>query len=346
MKKLIILGAGAHTDFGFPTSTKLSQSIHSVWDRPGDKYTTLFLNSINKHGKKFTDFIESAEAAAAARIKRLSDNFFYSAAESIDDFLSQPHENFEVSFGKMTILNLILEKERDSINTDNHDNLFKWESNWLRIFFGKEFRYENIEILYEKLTKNPLKFISFNYDRSLEYFLFNAIKNYYGLSNTDAISVYKKIEFFHIYGKLAPLEWESDDPNGRLKFGDDFKDFPYNKTEKLYNFASNIKVINEDRNNFETIKQKCLGWIRESDRVYILGFGFLDSNYKLLGIEDYKQSCAHQWLPSGKFHYTSYGLSVSKSEDVIKKFGANSMGDCRAKAHNFNAHDYMLHHYR
>ena len=344
MKKLIILGAGANADFGFPTGIGLSKSIHSLWRTPNDGYVNFLLNSLTKYGQGFAGF-DDERTAATTLIKRLSDRFFYAGAESIDDFLSQPLKNFEVSFGKLTILKLILEKEREALLADSDNNLFKWENNWLRVFFGLEFRFENKNKLDEKLTQNPVKFITFNYDRSLEYFIFTAIKNYYGLETKDAVSIYKKIEFYHVYGKLAPLDWELDDPNGRLKFGDDFKDFPYNQDEKIYRCTSNIKVINEDRSNFETIKEKCKAWIQESDRVYVLGFGFLDSNYQLLGIDEYKKSVADQRVPLSKFYYTTFGLSENQKANVVRKFGSRPEGSCRAQSYDLKIYDYMLHHY-
>lgn len=344
MKKLIILGAGANVDFGFPTGIELSKTIHSTWSNPNDEYITFLLLSLKKHEKKFNDFEDHREIAAK-RIKRLSERFYYAGAESIDDFLSQPLENFEVPFGKLTILNLILDKEKKSILTGHPQSLFKWETNWLRILFGQEFRFETIDKLNEKLTQNPVKFITFNYDRSLEYFIFNAIKNYYGIEQRDAISIYNKIDFYHVYGKLAALEWESEDPNNRLKFGDDFKDFPCDTDEKLYRCISNIKVVNEDRSNFESISNKCKDWIQESDKVYFLGFGFLELNYKLLGIEKYKKSCRDNRIPLNKFYYTTYGLSENKKLNVSKNFGNLSNRTCRATAYDLKICDYMLHHY-
>ena len=124
MKKLIILGAGANVDFGFPSGIELSKSIHSIWSRPNDKYIRFLFNTFSKHGKKFHDS-DDHKKSAATRIKRLSDRFYYAGAESIDDFLSQPLENFEVSFGKLTILNLILEKEKESLITNSPKTLFK-----------------------------------------------------------------------------------------------------------------------------------------------------------------------------------------------------------------------------
>jgi len=163
-----------------------------------------------------------------------------------------------------------------------------------------------MERLNEKLKQSPVRFISFNYDRSLEYFMFNAIKNYYGVGSEETTAACNKIEICHVYGKLAPLEWESNVPNERLAFGEKLNDFVYNAEGKLCKCAANIKVIDEDRNDLEAIKNKCKTWIQQSDKVFILGFGFLDSNCKLLGIDKCGQ------MPLDKFYYTTHGLSENK----------------------------------
>lgn len=93
MKKLIILGAGANVDLGFPTGLELSKLIHSIWRRPNEKYTDFLLVSLNKHGKKLNGFDE-VRKTAVKRINQLSHRFYLSGAESIDDFLSRSLENF------------------------------------------------------------------------------------------------------------------------------------------------------------------------------------------------------------------------------------------------------------
>lgn len=189
-----------------------------------------------------------------------------------------------------------------------------------------------------------MKFITFNYDRSLEHFIFNAIKNYYGIDPSTATQICKKICFYHVYGKLAPLEWELDGSNSGLEYGSDLKDAPCNVGDTLFRYTSNIRVINEDRNNFELIKNSCKDLITETDKVYILGFGFLRSNYKLLGIDEYRQSFKNNKLPLDKFYYTAYGLSKTKMTEVDRNFGSES-GFSITKATESGIYDYMHHHY-
>lgn len=342
MKKLIILGSGSSVDFGFPIGIKLSKDIHELWRHPNDEYINFLLKCLKKDKKNFKSF--NQREAAVTRTKRLADRFYYSGADSIDDFLSRGLEDFETSFGKLTIINHILKKEKESKNKEPSESLFKWEDNWLRLLFGHEFRFKTVDELKKKLEQSPIKFITFNYDRSLEFFIFTAIKNYYDPKDDQLIDIFNKIEFYHVYGKLAPFSWEKKDANNSLKFGDDLKD-SLDKSEELYRCASNIKVVNEERNNFDSIRNKCKKWIEDSNKVYILGFGFLESNYELLNIEGYKQTRQRNEIQSNKFFYTTYGLSESKKEDIRKKFGIIMGKSCRAESRDSTIYEYMRHFY-
>ncbi|MDD5081437.1 MAG: hypothetical protein PHC58_05560 [Candidatus Omnitrophica bacterium] len=344
MKKTIILGAGASMDFGFPTGLQLCEAIHSCWNSPSMKYISFLLTSFARSGNKFNHIVDP-KTEVANDIKRLSKRFYYSGAGSIDEFLSRDLKPFQVSFGKMTILNLILEKERESITTISEKKIFRWGENWLRILFGKEFRFKSEKELMGKLDSNPVRFITFNYDRTLEHFIFNALMNYYNLTREQAFQLYQKIEIFHVYGKLAPLEWESKNNEVSLKYGEDVSDILQGISDLLYSCVSNIKVIDEDREEEANIINKCQHFIIDSDRVYLLGFGFLESNYSLLGIEEYKASCLGKRLPKGKFIYTTHGLSLSKKGDISKKFAQSDKEVNRALPYDSKIFDFMEHHY-
>ncbi len=279
------------------------------------------------------------------KIKALSNRLFYSSAESIDDFLSKCQKNeTDVTFGKMTILKLILENERTTRSGDGPQRLFKWEENWLRVLFVREFRYETPANLIEKLDTDPITFITFNYDRSFEYFIFEAIKHYYDLSPEQAKNIFSKIKIHHVYGSLAPLEWQDSDLNKILKFGDNLNGVYSNEPEKLYACSSNINVINEDRTDFEKEQQEYIELIKNSDKVFILGFGFHTSNYKILGIEEYKNSRPQKAIEPDKFIYTNYKISEGRKGEIRLGFGT-TLGYDLAQSHNLNIHDYMYHQY-
>jgi len=77
--------------------------------------------------------------------------------------------------------------ERRSINpTEDKDtklsaDCFRWRNNWLRVLFSHFFVRNSIDELISSLELRKLVFISFNYDRLLEYFLVRSVVNLYGL---------------------------------------------------------------------------------------------------------------------------------------------------------------------
>ena len=58
-----------------------------------------------------------------------------------------------------------------------------------------------------------ISFITFNYDRSLEQFLYFAFKHWEGLPEDVCVDRVRDLQINHIYGKLGPLDWESENGN-------------------------------------------------------------------------------------------------------------------------------------
>ena len=53
------------------------------------------------------------------------------------------------------------------------------------------------------IKNDNVRFITFNCDRSLEYFLFQAVKYSDGLDDEEALRVSTTIPILHVYGKLG-----------------------------------------------------------------------------------------------------------------------------------------------
>ncbi|MBI5024717.1 MAG: hypothetical protein HZC18_06945 [Candidatus Omnitrophica bacterium] len=335
MKKVFVLGAGTSRDFGFPSGIELMKEIHSSWEHPDEIAINNYVNIMEKLKKEFRSH---PNRIAVEKIKKLSYRFYLSGADS--DFLSQCKDEVDLQFGRLTILNAILKKEQKTKQFGD-GTLFKWEENWLRVLFGEEFRFENVEQLKKKLETEQFYFVIFNYDRCVEHFLYTAIQNYYDLKGEDTKDIINKMRFYHVYGQLAPLEWQ---PEGNpIRFGDAFEGV----FDDLYRFVPNIKIVNEDRGDVEDIRHKIGAQIRDAGKVYILGFGFQDPNWKLLGIDEYKKHRANG-LPwsAGKFHYTNFGLSKRRREHIRGKlFGLISNGTDSARSYDSTVYEFMHHDY-
>jgi len=137
--------------------------------------------------------------------------------------------------------------------------------------------YDRLKSSFEKFNQNNIAFITFNYDRSLEQFLFGAIKSQFGKHSYECSNMLKRISIVHLYGQLDPLPWQS------------VQGVSYSSVDgisiRIKNARKNIKLISDERdiNNSEEFKQ-AYELIKWSEKIYFLGFGFDEINIERLNI--------------------------------------------------------------
>ena len=174
---LFILGAGASAPFGYPTSVGLRNSILS---RGNDPTILQALNYMNDDPKPFEK-----------EFNRFLDEFARSSVYSIDSFLEYRTEFMEV--GKINIAAFLINHEEDR-------NLrLATDKNWYM------YLYDRLKVSFDEFDKNNISFITFNYDRSLEQFLFEAVLCRFGKSPKECAEKLKSIPIVHLYGQLDPL---------------------------------------------------------------------------------------------------------------------------------------------
>jgi len=122
-----------------------------------------------------------------------------------------------------------------------------------------------------------ITFITFNYDRSLEQFLYNSLRCLYSEVPEDMIiQTLKKLKIIHVYGKIAPLKWENQT---------DFVDYKQQIDEPLLErTAKNIETIYEVKENPELIEANNL--LKQAEVIFFLGFGYAPENMKILGLPE------------------------------------------------------------
>jgi hypothetical protein len=127
----------------------------------------------------------------------------------------------------------------------------------------------------EDVGKLPISFITFNYDRSLEYFLTAyLVSNFPSESFTAVREVVKQIEILHVYGRLDKLPTEEE-------YGRDYLDTI--TPEIVMKAAAEIKVLHEgDENNNEFRRAREL--MTAADAILFLGFGYHAENMRRLQV--------------------------------------------------------------
>jgi hypothetical protein len=156
----------------------------------------------------------------------------------------------------------------------------------------------------EDLSNLNISFITFNYDRSLEYFLFNAIKATYGKEDNDVKGIINRFNLTHLYGSLGQLPW--GDEGG----------CEYSNKEDGRRYISCIDTLHiiPDTERDKAF-QKARALIEKAKYIIFLGFGFDDENIKRLDIST---------MVGKQIYATCYGYTSEEQNKITSKFTSKS----------------------
>lgn len=291
-KKVFILGAGASSPYGFPTAMELRKEII---DEAPEILTELLGFLIDGKDDQEYKINFSIGCEISRKLKLASVN-------SIDRFLNEQVE-YIIENGKILILAIIRECEK---RMKFAEDIYNPDLDWYKFFFNhlisgvKKF---------EDLSFKGYTIITFNYDRSFEWFLYLAIRNLYPqskVSDKSIVDLLKTLDIHHVFGKVDKVVWELDGIISEREFWKYFLKKQYRYDDLLKNI-NNIKLFNdvmvENRNYKETIET--------ANDVFFLGFGFLEENMEILGAPFQKNK-----LFETKYYATALGVS----EENIKRY--------------------------
>ncbi len=315
---VFILGAGASTRYNYPTGAGLKEFITSK----------LFMELLTYFRKRYTlDFFkEHWEQRAREFVEAFRDT-----TGSIDLFLSRRPEFTEI--GKLAILYSIFHYEEESrFGPDSDQKKGDWYS----------YLYERMTADARKpgeisLSSNKISFITFNYDRSLEQFLYNRSINSFGEEfRSKILKQLGELPIIHVYGKVANLEWEeagiiklpyNANPNV-IDFLTDPNSNKQNLGELRPHWRGRIFIIDEERSNYQDHIDKMKDIIRKAKRIYFLGFGFADENMNLLGFPNVLRK-----------EHRIYGTTIDKTPHEIRNIQAKYMSGRGIDSSHFNFED-------
>lgn len=237
---VLILGAGASHAYGFPMGSELRDRIISM---PGRNMITDYGVDLDPFEAFQRDFADAKEP-------------------SIDAFLETRAEHEKL--GKLVIAHCIMRQENpDLIRRPRDEDWYEYLLGLMKAPTVDEF------------TTNQVTFITYNYDRSLEYCLFRAIRSRYGLSDSDAAQAANRFQIIHIHGQVGGLpEWHQPELNPYSK---DF-DWP-----QLRDAASSLTIVHEDIAD-NPLFARVHDALCKAEVVAFLGFGFHPANVSRLEI--------------------------------------------------------------
>lgn len=255
LETVLILGAGASKDFGFPTGRELVEQVCDFFGDQDNKNFYLYKDiAITGDPRRITEVFPTALRRADP--------------PSVDIWLE--HNPEFIWPGKVAIAMVLLGLERRSdLNPDN---------NWYRILFDR------LNSPFDDFQNNRLTVVTFNYDRSLEQYMFDRFRNTYtGKTQEECKENLNQLQILHIYGSLGRLPWQADDPENPMP------EVPYGGETRLTHdtviaAAKSIKIMPESTSEISGRLQKFQELMKDCKALYFLGFGYHDVNMKRLSI--------------------------------------------------------------
>ncbi len=247
----LVLGTGSNASYGFPSGRALRQ---------------LILDSLANETPTFDFLVDNVTRADNIRIFR--EQFRRSGRNSIDAFLAERPELLQIGKAAIAACLIPFENYGHLVNEEGKGDLLY---QYLWGFLAERWR---------ELPDGKLRIVTFNYDRSLEQFLFEAGKATFNWSDQDAAHVFSKVPIVHVYGTLGGSGY----PGDAHKFSivrpyDDRLD-----AETLHLAMESLRVIPEHRDGGDEILKLCNDFLRESQTICFLGFGYDDINVRRLGL--------------------------------------------------------------
>ncbi|MCH8821991.1 MAG: hypothetical protein IH984_00640 [Planctomycetes bacterium] len=245
---VLILGAGASKPYGFPTGRELLDIIC----REMGEETGASVIMLQKTGRVGLD-----------HIGRFREHLFKSSKQSVDAFVERQPDFLEI--GKLAIAQALLPLERHVKLID----ICRRTDSWY------QFLYNKMDYGFDEFGENTLSILTFNYDRSLEEYLFTALKYSYNRDDKATKKVLRRIPIVHLYGQLSIHPAMSDDPSVIREYGANPSSF--------VKAAEGIKIISEldpDDDEFKRAREL----LSKADRVCFLGFGYDERNVKRLKV--------------------------------------------------------------
>lgn len=302
-KTVIVIGAGAHVPYGYPTSEIFGKKFESIFQAiekiKSDSTVKKIDNEIVQLKYENNKSLEFIEILEICRMMPLTDvftptgrfenfgisnkdahmfvhlklvyfletfiiNFFKSGSRSLDQSVMYKKEGRGIyELAKLLIAYLLYSYETRTKTYDNN-----WIEDYKDHFVLGE---ENITHI---KNGNCHKIYTFNYDLNFERRLFWGLTLGIGLSNDEASEIVKKLNIHHVYGSFSTGLANSYDYT-HLGNNEDWR-----KEKIVVNAARNISLIRE--NSIWKMQKQFQNDLENSEKIIFLGFGFDPSNTKIL----------------------------------------------------------------
>lgn len=264
---VLILGAGASVYYGFPTGRRLLDNICVALE---GGYETQF-------GRRLL---------ATSRVKpqemvEFREHLYKSAKQSVDAFLERRPEFLTV--GKLAIAQALVPYE----DPNELVKRGRQPDSWYQLLFN------SLDSRFDEFPQNKLGVLTYNYDRSLEEFLFTSLKHAHNRSDAETEAALEQIPIVHLHGQLGI--------HPHYALGDQIARPYYNDVDQFATAVGGIKIVHEvEPTDPEFTRARKM--LSEAKRVCFLGFGYDPINIRRLQLEN--TGCS--------FYGTTFGMGTGQ----------------------------------
>jgi hypothetical protein len=265
---VLVLGAGASKPYGYPSGRGL--------------YFTI-LNNLNFIiDPDFQSRLKNL-GVTSAQIDGFRKGLAYADSPSVDAFIEYRSAFLEIGKLAMALCLLPCEDEARLFNLGWKEDI---PSSWYMYLMDKL-----VAVDLGEFKHNKLSIVTFNYDRSLEHYLFTALMHHYGRTDRECAEALSSIPILQVYGSLGPLPCqEGEAPR------------PYQFTNSLQDVGSAAKqiIVMSEKQEGTPIFFRANELIRDAKKVFFLGFGYHNTNLRRLKLG--------QFASKNNMFGTSFGL--------------------------------------
>jgi len=254
---VLILGAGASMPYGFPSGKQLISEIYHLKANIADPLIRACNNEDNTAKSFFRELVMADPP-------------------SIDTYLSQHPKYLKIGKGSIAQVISSHEKEDSLYHIIKYPKNYTKDTRWYHLLF---------ELIHENILDGgliPLSIITFNYDRSLEKFIYNKLKYMYDKTNEEIKLFFKYFKIIHVYGKIGTLPELKDNNDEYIRYYDN----AIITEENLIKASNQISLI-YDKNPINIIKKEIEKVIVNANNIYFMGFGYHQDNCDILMIDKY-----------------------------------------------------------
>jgi hypothetical protein len=286
-RTVFLLGAGANVPYGFSTGAVLVDKLR------GKDPRTLMGNS----GEQIT------RAESNAFKQALDGNML----PSIDSMLEHRQDLWKV--GKRVMATLLYQEEAGASPRSS-------DTDWMALIFDR--MCANARTV-EEFGQNPVWFVTFNYDRYLEYRFIQALVQRY---NVPAQRVWAAVGqmFLHLYGSLGPLPEMAPIQAGAqpIPLGAPDTEDTYTLGLALSSVENSIRIVHDHETPPAAFADAGRAFL-SAQIILFLGFGFGSKNVERLRLDTI--------APPIYVNYTAYGMTEAEiAEQVSIAFPLQSIG--------------------